>query len=298
MTTTLDLIESTRSHLFTGQSETLNRLAATITDVETSFPLSFDPAGIGRGAIIEIDLEQIYVFSHSAGSKTITDCIRGYNGTTKAGHDEGAIVTVAPKFSNFRILQAINDDLKDLSSPMNGLAQIKSVDLTYNAVVMGYDLTGVTDILQIAEIRYRTPGPDLSWPLIQNYALLRNMGVGDFASTNALVVYEGGFPGQAIRVRYKAPFGSLTALDDDVEAETGLPATALDLPPLGAAVRLVAGREVKRNFTEAQGEPRRAEEVPPTASLQSTRELLRLRQNRIVAEQSRMLHQYGYGLVS
>jgi hypothetical protein len=124
------------------------------------------------------------------------------------------------------------------------------------------------------------------------------MATTDFASGGALVIYEGGYPGQAIRVRYRAPFGSLTALDDDVLADTGLPATAHDLPPLGAAVRLVAGREVKRNFTEAQGEPRRAEEVPPTATLQSSRELLRIRQQRIVAEQSRLLHQYGYGLVS
>ena len=298
MTTTLDLIEATRSHLFTGQTEILNRLASPVDANDESFTLEYDIAAIGPGTVLEIDLELIYVFARNNGAKQVTDCIRGYNGTTATTHDADAPVTVKPKFPNSRILQALNDDLKDLSSPVNGLAQIKTVDLTYNAAVMGYDLTAVTDILQVAEIRYRTPGPDSSWPLIRNYALMRNMATSDFASGSALVVYEGGYPGQAIRVRYKAPFGSLVALDDDVEDETGLPGTAHDLPPLGAAVRLVAGREVKRNFIEAQGEPRRADEVPPTANLQSSRELLRIRQQRIVAEQARMLHQYGYGLVS
>ena len=297
MTTASDLIESTRGHLFTGQPENLNRLASGITAITETIPLSYDITGIGRGTIIEIGLEQIFVFVVDSSSKTVTACIRGYNGTTGAIGTTGDRVTVSPKFPRARVLTAINDDLADLSSPMNGLYRTLSVDLTFNAAVMGYDLTGVIGMMGISDLRYRTIGPEKSWPQINNYAVLRNMPTSDFASGSALVLYEGGSPGQTVRVTYQAPFTSLATLADDVLAISGLSATAHDIPPLGAAVRLAAGREVRRNFDEAQGEPRRAEEVPPQANAQATRELVRLRQQRIVAEQSRLLQRYGYEMV-
>jgi hypothetical protein len=301
VTTAADLIYQTKAHLFTGQPERLNKLVAGIDADDVSIALTYDLGGIGAGSIMEIELEQIFVFSVTSSTRTVADCIRGFNGTTAAVHSAGALVTASPKFPQSRILQAINDDLRDLSSPVNGLYQIETVDLTYNPAVMGYNLTGVTDIISIAEVRYRTSGPEKGWPRIDNFALLRNMPTsgtyGDFASGNALVVYEGGQPGFPIRVRYRAPFTSLTSLADDVFAISGLPSTAHDIPPLGAAIRLVAGREIKRNFDEAQGEPRRADEVPPTAQLQSSRELVRVRQQRIMAEQARLISTFSYEMV-
>lgn len=299
--TASDLIEQTRGHLFTGQPDELNRLSADIADVDTVIPLAFTPAGIAKGTIISVGLEQVYVFVVDTNGLQITDCVRGFNGTVKAAHTSGDIVTVKPKFPAARILQAINDDLADLSSPANGLHQIKTVDLTYNPTVSGYDMTDVTDILDIAEVRYRLPGPQLSWPTIDSYALLRDMPTtgtfGDFASGFAIVVYEGAQPGYPIRVRYRAPFVALSALTDVVTTVTGLPATALDLPPLGAAIRLTAGREVKRNFSEAQGEPRRAEEVPAQAEMGAVRALQQVRQSRIMAEYARLVRAYSYEFV-
>lgn len=301
MTTASDLVQTTRQHLFTGQPEFLNRLAGSINTTDVTFALTFDFGTMNRGTIIEIDLEQIYIFSVTVSTKTVTDCIRGFNGTTAASHSANATVTISPKFPASRILQAINDDLADLSSPMNGLYQVKSLTLTFNAAVNGYDLTGVTDIISIAEVRYRTSGPDLSWPRIESFTLMRNMPTtgtyGDFPSGNAIVLYGDGQPGLPIRVRYRAPFTLLTTLADDVLGVTGLQATAHDIPPLGAAVRVVAGREIRRNFDEAQGEPRRAEEVPAQANLGSTRELIRLRQSRIMAEAARMQATYSYEMV-
>lgn len=296
-----DLIESTRRHLFTGQPEKLNKLSAAITSSQTSFAFTYDIAGIQAGSIIAVDLEEIFVFAVDSVSKSVTDCSRGFNGSVAASHLSGAIVASQPKFSRFRILQAINDDLLDLSSPSNGLYQIKTVDITFNPVTYGYNLTGTTDIISIAEVRYRTTGPEKSWPQIESYALLRNMPTSgtfaDFASGNALVIYEGAQPGYPIRVRYKAPFVTMANLTDDAQTVAGLSSTMLDIPPLGAAIRLVAGREVKRNFDESQGEPRRAEEVPPQAAMASARELARIRQQRIMAEAARLISTYGYEMV-
>jgi hypothetical protein len=303
MPTASDLIQETRQHLLTGQPEQLNKLSSGITasTSDVTLLLTYDLRGIQAGAVLDIDLEQIYVFAVTSATKTVTDCIRGYNGTTPAIHASGATVTVNPKFPTARILTAINNDLKDLSSPVNGLYQIKTVDITFNPTTYGYDLTSVTDIISIAEVRFRSSGSQKTWPQITNYALLRNMPTtgtyGDFPSGNALVIYESAQSGLPIRLRYRAPFTSLATLADDVVAVSGLQATSHDIPPLGAAIRLVAGREVKRNFDEAQGEPRRAEEVPPQASVQSTRELVRLRQQRIMAEQARLLATFSYEMV-
>src|SRR2546421_1536268 len=245
-----DLIESTRRHLFTGAPEQLNKLSGSLTSSATTFNLTYSLGGIQAGTVVAIDLEEIFVWAVNSTSMSVTDCTRGYNGTTAAAHASAAIVTVQPKFSQFRIFQALNDELLDLSSPQNGLYQIKTVDITFNPTRYGYDLTGVSDLVDVAEVRFRTAGPEKTWPKIMSWSLERNMPstgtYGDFASGNALMIYRGAFPGLPIHVRYKAPFAALTGLTNDVTAVSGLPATAIDIPPLGAAIRLVLGREIHR----------------------------------------------------
>src|SRR5205823_3419532 len=100
----------------------------------------------------------------------------------------------------------------------------------------------------------------------------------------AFFPYESGIIGQPLRIKYKAAFGQLTALTDDVLAVTGLHAEAHDIPPLGVIERLVPPREIRRNFTEAQSEPRRATEVPPGAVGQSATRISAYRMRRIAEE--------------
>ena len=50
-----------------------------------------------------------------------------------------------------------------LSSPSNGLYRVATVDLTYNAAVEGYDLTGVTDVLAVLDARYQAVGSEQDW---------------------------------------------------------------------------------------------------------------------------------------
>ncbi len=85
-----------------------------------------------------------------------------------------------------------------------------------------------------------------------------------------------------------------TTTDQTVTTTTGLEATALDLPPLGAALVLMSDREASRNQISAQGDTRRAEEVPPGSNAAMMASLARLRQNRIMAESGRLLERYGY----
>jgi hypothetical protein len=114
-----------------------------------------------------------------------------------------------------------------------------------------------------------------------------------FPSGLSLKLDEGGFPGRPIRVQYKAPFTTpLVNPTDDVLAVTGLHTQAHDIPVLGAMVRLMSSREFKRTFSESQGEPRRAQEVPVGSSLTGLKGVMVLRADRIEAERTRLEKMY------
>ena len=95
-----------------------------------------------------------------------------------------------------------------------------------------------------------------------------------------------------MRVVYKAPYSRLTALSDDLTSVGGVQASLEDVLRMGVQLRAMVGREVKRNFTEAQGDTRRAMEVQPGAVQASWRGIAAIRQARIEAEQARLSQQY------
>lgn len=289
-TTTKNLIDQTKAHLYRGFREQLNQLAADAASGATSLSFVYDLGGIAPGARVSVGLEDYHVWDATPSTKTAT-VQPGMYGSTTSAHSKNDIVVVNPKFSDQEILQAINDDLIDLCAPSNGLFQVKTATLTFNPSNSGYDLTGVTNVDGIIEVKWKQLGSSRNWPTLRAWAVKRNLPTTDFASGKALFVYDYIDPGVSIVVSYKAPFGTLAALTDDV-ATTGLPTTATDLPPLGAAIRLTAGREVHRNFDEVQGETRRAEQVPPGANLHSADALRQLRKERIIAEAERLSQQY------
>lgn len=287
MTTTADLIASTKRLLLAGQVEVRNRLTADISPGASSMVLDFDVSGITAGAVLQIDLELFYVYAVDPTSRTLT--ISGaQDGSAASAHDAGDTVVIDPKFPDFAVFNALNDDLADLSSPTNGLYRVRTVTIPYTAGRGGYDLTGVSDLTEVQEVRYDTGGLPGDWMSLTGVSVGRNLPTSSYASGNALFISDGGANGRDMVVTYRAPFGSLTSLSDDVATATGLPATAHDLPPMGAAIRLVMGREIKRNFTDSQGDSRRSSEVPPGAVQASWRGLEGKRQQRITAEASRL----------
>ena len=285
-------IDQTRDLLLTDYVEELATLGAdmnsSVTTISFALP-STAPVGVVAGATLEIGTELMYVFSVTDGTTTVQ---RGYKGSTAASHTAGDLVTVNPKFPAYQILNAINNELRDLSSPQNGLYQIKTVDLTFSASKDGYDMTGVTDdILSIYQITYADPGSENSEPLITEYSLRRNRNTASFASGYALVLYGDAWPGETVRVQYKTGFTALTNSSTALST-TGLHAEAYDLPALGAALRLMSSRPIRREFLDEQGSSRSAEEVPPGAISASMRDLRELRSLRMNAEASRLDGQY------
>lgn len=263
MTTVASVMEQTKRWLFTGGREQRNKLTSTIANNATSATLTYAMGGIAAGAKISMDLEDMHVWAVSGVTAGSTATIeRGQYGSTAASHTAGAIVFVNPKFSNFEIFTELNNELAALSAA--GIYQAATVDLTYNPAYQAYDLTSVTAAEDILALSYESLTGE--YVPLQNWRLQRDLPTGDFPSGFALTITDYVDPGQTVRVAYRSPLTAVTTTTDDVTTLAGLPSTAVDLLAMGTALRLSASREVRRNFTEAQGDTRRATEVPAGAN--------------------------------
>ena len=287
MTTAGQLIDRVNSELLAGTVEERNKLAASTDSSQTDIEMTYSLGSLRDNTVFQIGTELMYVWEVNTTSKTAT-VDRGYGGTTAAAHTIGDIVTVSPRFPRHQILNGLNADLADLSSPMNGLFQMKTVDVSYNGSDRMVNLTGVTEIIDLYDVRYRYLNDD--YPIVRNVRLLRDMPVSDFAS-GFVLAFDAPVRAGSVRVLYKAPYTAF-ATEADTVAGAGGTASLDDLLILGAQIRVMAGREVKRNFTESQGDTRRAEEVPAGAVGGSILNLQRLRRDRIQAEAARLNRQY------
>jgi hypothetical protein len=295
MTLASDLIERTKRHLYTETRDDRNRLTTTIDTDDTTLAFDFDLNGIQAGAVISIDLEEMFVWSVGSGTAVVQ---RAQGGSTAAAHTAGATVYVNPKYSAFSVLQALNEDLLDLSSPVNGLYRVATVELDFVAGQDAYNLTGVTDLQDILSVSYDANDGSDRWNVLDRggWRLARSQPTDVFSTGLSFTVNGYAQPGRPINVAYKTSFtAALTTLADNVLTVTGLPVSMHDIPPLGAAVRLLAGSEVARNFLD-QGETRRSDEVPPGARGASVSGLMRLRRDRIAAEAARLYSQWPVAL--
>ena len=280
-------IDKTRSHLLAGLSEERNKLSVAYTAGDTTLNFVYPLGGIRVGTRLCIGLNNFYVYAIDGLTATV---VGGEDSTTDANALSGAIVRVNPRFPDNEIWDALSNDLSDLSSPTNGLYAVGTVDLTYNAARTGYDLGAIADnFIDAYEVRFLTPGNFKDSPRMpkDNWRINRNVNTTNIASGFGIEIFQGINPGYNIRVIYKSTFTMPTTTATAISV-SGLQSSAYDLPPIGAAIRLMAGREIKRNFTESQGDTRRSSEVPAGAVGASSNGLARLRAQRIAAESARL----------
>lgn len=295
MTTFDDLIESTRQHLMTGQPDRLNVLDANIDNAVDELVLRYEAKGVGEGSTIVCGLEEMHVvgLSSTGGSTTLT-VIRGFGGSSPAAHTAGDFIFVNPQFSTFKIAQAVNQALHNVSG--DGLFRIANVTVTADTTKIGYPVNiVVNEFIDMWKARYSVIGSSDEWPTLRNdeYWLDLNADTTTFPPNGVALFIRGSVrTGESIRLSYKRRFSQLVNLNDDVLAVSGLHTEAHDLPPMDAAISLLTGREVKRSFLNRQPEPRRAEEVPPGTANQSMLPLLRRYEERIGTEIRRLNRLY------
>ena len=279
-------IDRTRDLLLSGTVESLNRLDGAISAADTAtFAVEFSTGPITAGSIIEIGTELMYVTSVSGQNVTV---MRGYASSAAAdSHIDDSIIRSNPQYPAHMILDALNDDLNDLSA--KGLYQVKTATFTYSAATQGYNLA--SDVLAVHRVTFTDESSDKSEPEVRRWSLRRNRDTSTFASGVALVLADTPTSGQTVRVEYKAPFATLSATTTAL-TDTGLHTEAYDLPPVGAAMVLMTFKPIARESITTQAPIRRSEEVPPGAISASIRDLRFRRQERIEAEKARLSQLY------
>ena len=288
MTTVATVLNRASRQMLAGVVEERNKLATSLTSGDTSVVTSYDLGGLRTGSVFEIESELLYVWNANPASKTLT-VERGYAGTTAASHTSGAILTLSPRFPRAQMLDAVNAELDDLSSTMNGLFRVVTVDLTYNGSDRQINITSSGTVLELLDVRLRYLADE--HPVIHGVRLQTGLPTTDFASGNTLV-FDDDIMAGTVRVRYKAPFVRATSESSDLTTDCFLPTTCDDIVETGVMLRMMNAREIKRNFIESQGDTRRPDEVPPGAVRDSATSLVRLRRERIIAEAARLKAQY------
>ena len=252
MSTTQAWIDATRDMLLSGYVEELDVLTGAISSTsQTTITVQGVASSWAKGVVFEVNSEMFYV-TGVAGGNTLS-VFRGYGGSTATTHANSDLVRVSPKFPTYRIIQSLNDDLNDLSSPDNGLFQMKTTSFDYNASVDGYNLAGLTsdEINSIYSVTYADVGVEATEPEITSWTLKRNRDTSTFSSGLALILYTPAWPGKKVTVMYKSPLTSVSTTDLTAnQSLTGLAPTAYDLPPLGAAMALMTTTPIRREFLD------------------------------------------------
>lgn len=286
--TVAEFIAVTQDHLYGSTAQMITTLTTTVTATGTTLVLGSD-AGIGPRRTLSIDDELIYVVSWDADTLTAT-VVRGFRNTTKAVHSAGSEVEVNARFPRYQIRRALAEEI---ASWPDDLFAVDTIDITTVTGVRGYDLA-IGDYIRVLEA-YVSPGTPVTsevWKRIK-VSDRRSQSTTDFASGTSITLETDYCPSRTVRVVYAKRFVT-SSMDDDVACSTiGLWPSMNDIPPLGAAWRLIQGKEVRRLDLNAQGQNRSAEQVQAGIASNTTRAFKSLRDTRIDEEKRRMAARYG-----
>lgn len=275
MTSVATLVQKARFLLFGSQRDRVNFVAS---DPGTggALELTLDASDIAVGDYVDCNFETMLVTAVSGTTLTVH---RGMDGTVPAAIPVGSLVRIRPVVTDNALFLDMQAELADLSSPNNGLYQVRTVDLDITTSANGYDLT-LPDATVLIKARSSDQTNDWWRPTGVT------MEIGHAGFTSGVAIFLRGQSGRTLRVWVQAPFGALS-LTAPVE-DTGLGTTATDLLAIGAAYRTAIGREFARSLFESQGDTRRAGEVPPGAQRQGLTPFVALRATRIAAEKARL----------
>lgn len=290
MSTVAEVVQGVRRMLLGSYRPEFNTLASLASSSTTSLAVTYQPRGIGRGSYLSIDNEIVYVWDVSANNVVVQ---RAMLGTTAASHDAGALIEIDPRFPN----GLIRDEMKaEITSWPRALFRVRTADFSLGAGDTAVDLNP-TDLIDVLRV-YRAPMSTQNdrWPEIP-FAVKRNLPTTDFASGVGLFIDRTASASESfdIRVVYSSRFDTTTFNDStDLAATVGLNSALEDCLRYGAAWRMMSHREVKRTFTEGQGEPRNAEETPPGHISQIAEQMRKMRNERIAEESRRLSAEYPW----
>ena len=288
MTTIADLVADARRMTYGSMTEQINLIETNAAAGAETITLELDVTGITPGSILSSGLNVWYVKGINAGSREVY-VIPGYDNAPQQAATAGDQVIIKPRVTTWYLFNAINDEIRKLSSPMNGLYRVGTwtvdVSPTYQTYEVPSEALNMTNILRV---RYRWPGTPDVWSDIRTSSY--RWIVSETGNKIQLLVNVPS--GTEIEFTYKAPFVEATSLSDDPVEDCGLAASMIDIPAIGAAASLLRTTDSRRNQISAQGDSRRAGEVQSGANLSSASFFDREYKMRVQDEYARLIQRF------
>lgn len=290
MTSLTDVVASCREdYLLAGARERKTQLNGALSDSATSVVVD-SSAGITAGTRISVNYEEMHVWSVAGTTLTV---LRGEGGTTAAAHADNDVVVIDPEYSDGRIRRAIEAVVEDLRHEP-GLYRIGYLDWTPphteempigaspdESSEVGYD--GVLEVL------LQTDDDEAPWVRADSWDVIQ-VASSDATPEPVVIVHGiGGFSND-VRIVLRQTLGQITGSGNNLEDDIGILNT--DILAVGAALRLGAGRAMRRTSLHTQGDARRANEVAPFSTTSATRDLERRYKRLVNAERIRLMRRF------
>lgn len=245
---------------------------------------------VGPGTILSWAEQTFYVKGQSKdqGGNPIDgsfDVIPGFDGGPDVRVPLNAPLRVNPRFTDFTLFTEVSRVVATLSSVGNGL--YSAVSVRFNGVQRDdyYPIT-VPGAFRVLAVRSALDDRR-EWVACREYVAQLQSADPHIRIFSDALLHE---------VILAVPFTPPNQFTDDLVADCGLEPSMVDIPVLGAAAYLMSGQEARRAQQKAQGDPRRAEDVPITAAINSGRDMYRLFQARIDEERARLVQRNSYGI--
>jgi hypothetical protein len=289
MTTFNNLIEEVSLNLegFTLRQERSTYLTAAASSSTLELSLA-SGENIGKG-IVEIDDELIHVNSidRTSNVASVSPYGRGYRGSVAASHTINTRVTVAPSFPRLSIKRAINDTIRAIYPSVYGVA---STTFSYSAAKTTYSLP--VEAETVLAVSWDSIGPSGEWFPIRRWRQDPTANTGEYATGNAISIYDTIIPGRTINVLYSKTPTPLSSGSDVFTTTTGLEESSRDLIVYGASYRMASFVDPGRlTFTSPEADAN--DTTRPFGTGTSTAKyLLALYQQRLQEESGRLNGKY------
>ncbi len=263
--------------------------------------------GVVIGTLLSVGDETMYVLDTTPASLT-AQVIRGYDDTTPTASAQGTLVRVDTPWPRAIVQQHIRDEIRSWAPQVFAIG---SVDVPIVNLQRGYDLGAITnEVVRVLKVTAPAPpyvGDPGYWavPGTSNKSLQDpdypfrynpNANTTEFPSGKSLTLVSPSTPNYSgdLHVVYATPFDVDTSWSDstDMIADVGMNSRDLDIPPLGAAARLLRWLSVRRAMLNVQGASRSDQDVTMPTILQAMQNFQLSTKARLNDVQQRLLSDF------
>lgn len=229
MPTMADAIADVRRMTYGSMSEKINVVNLSSSAVVTEVALELDVSGIQEGMILSSGLNVWYVKGASVSDRKVF-VVPGIDNSPVGGVSAGDLVYVRPRMTDWYAFNLLNDEIRALSAPTNGLFKVGSWTVDSDPTYQTYTVPeAAADMQDLIRVRYRLPGT----PNVQIDLPVSAWRWRPTATSNVVQLTRSIPMGTEVTFVYKAPFTVATALSDDLVTDCGLADSMTDIPPLG-----------------------------------------------------------------